>query len=233
MKSIHDVVRVKEPYTGKPAYDTLPRSSLIDRFLDSGVTLEEFENNEFQECGDFSGSPYELSSVAGGKKLDILLKRTGEVSSGPGSASITLEKRITLAVNSGVLEIEYKFTNSGSTIMEAVFGSEWNINLLGGGHNESAYYRVAGRELEDERLDSRGEIDGVQQLSLGNTYLDIEMELRLDRPLKIWRFPVESISNSEGGVEQVYQCSCVVILLPLKIGPGESAVFKYSWHVWK
>ena len=233
VKSIHDVVRVKQSYTGKPAYDTLPRSSLIDRFLNHWVTLEEFENNEFQECGDFSGRPYELSSVVGGKKLDILLKRTGEISGGPGSTSIVLEKRITLAVNSGVLEIEYKFTNSGSTIMEAVFGSEWNINLLGGGHNESAYYRVAGRELEDERLDSRGEIDGVQQLSLGNTYLDIEMELRLDRQLKIWRFPVESISNSEGGVEQVYQCSCVVILVPLKIGPGESAVFKYNWHVWK
>ena len=101
VKSIHDVVRVKQSYTGKPAYDTLPRSSLIDRFLNHWVTLEEFENNEFQECGDFSGRPYELSSVVGGKKLDILLKRTGEISGGPGSTSIVLEKRITLAVNSG------------------------------------------------------------------------------------------------------------------------------------
>jgi alpha-amylase len=231
VKSIHDIVRVKTPYTGKPVYDTLPRSSLIDRFLDSGVTLENFENNEFQECGDFSGSPYELSSVTGGKKLDILLKRTGDISNGQVSVRIILEKRITLIVNSGVLEIEYKFTNSGDSIIETVFGSEWNINLLGGGHNESAYYRVTGQELEDERLDSRGEIEGVQQLLLGNTNLNIEMALRLDRPLKIWRFPVESISNSEGGVEQVYQCSCVVILLPLKIGPGQSTAFRYSWNV--
>ena len=231
VKSIHDIVRVKTPYTGKPAYDTLPRSSLIDRFLDSGVTLENFESNEFHECGDFSGRPYELSSVTGGQKLDILLKRTGEISSGQVRVPIILEKRITQAVNSGVLEIEYKFTNSGDSAMETVFGSEWNINLLGGGHNESAYYRVMGRELEDERLDSHGEIDGVQQLLLGNTNLNIEMALRLDRPLKIWRFPVESISNSEGGVEEVYQCSCVVILLPLKIGPGQSEVFHYSWNV--
>ncbi|MCX6005935.1 MAG: DUF1926 domain-containing protein, partial [Chloroflexi bacterium] len=129
--------------------------------------------------------------------------------------------------------IEYKFTNSGDSVIETVFGSEWNINLLGGGHNESAYYRVRDQELEDERLDSRGEIGGVQKLLLGNTNLNIEMALQLDRPLKIWRFPVESISNSEGGVEQVYQCSCVVILLPLKIGPGQSEVFHYSWNVRK
>ena len=233
VKSIHDIVRVKVPYTGKPVYDTLPRSSLIDRFLDSGVTLENFENNEFQECGDFSGRPYELSSVAGGKKLDILLKRTGEVSNGPDRVRLILEKRITLAVNSGVLEIEYKFTNSGDSIIETIFGSEWNINLLGGGHNESAYYHVMDQELENERLDSHGEIGGVQQLLLGNTNLNIEMALRLDRPLKIWRFPVESISNSEGGVEEVYQCSCVVILLPLKIGPGQSEVFHYCWNIRK
>ncbi len=66
----------------------------------------------------------------------------------------------------------------------------------------------------------RGEIEDVRELFLGNTNLKIEMRLSLDRPLTVWRFPVESISNSEGGVEEVYQCSCVVILLPLKIEPG-------------
>ncbi len=117
--------------------------------------------------------------------------------------------------------------------VDTIFAGEWNINLLGGGHNEGAYYRVEGRDIEDAHLDSRGEIRDAAELIMGNRYLGIEMALRLDRPLTIWRFPVECVSNSEGGVEKVYQCSCVVILLPLIIAPGQEASFNYSWQVIK
>ncbi|MBN1375380.1 MAG: DUF1926 domain-containing protein [Dehalococcoidia bacterium] len=230
VKSIHDVVRVKQPDTGKPVYDNMPRSSLLDRFLETSVTPADFERNEFTDCGDFADGTYDFSAQGGGKKLDLILQREGGIKCGDSIRSISIEKKISLEVNSGVIGIDYKFTNKGNEVIDTLFGSEWNINLLGGGHNPNAYYRVDGREIEDERLDSRGEIAGVDRLILGNTCLDIELALELDRPLNIWRFPVESISNSEGGVEQVYQCSCVVILLPLKIGPGQSGTFHYSWH---
>jgi alpha-amylase len=233
VKSIHDVIRMKQPYTGQPAYDTLPRSSLIDRFLDRNVMLDSFEKNQFADAGDFSGKAYEFSADAGGQSLSMLLKRRGQVTAGQANWSITVEKKVTLSLRSGVVAIDYRFINNSGSVIETIFGSEWNINLLGGGHNESAYYRVTGQELEDGRLDSRGEIDDVRELFMGNTYLGIEMRLSLDRPLKLWRFPVESISNSEGGVEQVYQCSCVVILLPLKIEPGQAAAFHYNWNIEK
>jgi 4-alpha-glucanotransferase len=233
VKSIHDVVRMKEKYSGKPAYDRLPRSSLIDRFIEHRVTLDNLEKNEFTECGDFSGRPYEYSIDTAGKNLNILLKRVGEISTGAGHAHVLLEKKVTMAFDSQTLEISYKFTNQSSSKIEAVFGSEWNFNLLGGGHNEAAYYRVVGQELADAHLDSRGEIDGVQQLSLVNEQLKIGIRLKLDRRLTVWRFPVESISNSEGGVESVYQASCIIVLLPLSIEAGKATEFHYSWNVEK
>ena len=172
------------------------------------------------DAGDFSANPYEFSADAGGQSLGMLLKRSGQVTCGQAAMKISLEKKLTLSLRSGIVSVDYRFINNSDSVVETIFGSEWNINLLGGGHNESAYYRVTGQQLEDVRLDSRGEIDNVRELFMGNTNLNIEIRLSLDRPLTVWRFPVESISNSEGGVEEVYQCSCVVILLPLKIEAG-------------
>jgi 4-alpha-glucanotransferase len=233
IKSIHDVVRTKEKFDGKFVYDRMPRSSLVDRFIEHRVTLDNFERNEFSECSDFSCRPYECSFDPEGKKLNVILRRIGEVSTGVAHAHIAVEKRIALAYDSENLDIAYKFTNQSGMKIETIFGSEWNINLLGGGHNESAYYRVPGFDLVDKHLDSRGEIHGVQQLFLGNTNLNIEISLQLDRPLTVWRFPIDCISNSEGGVEKVYQASCIVVLLPLSIESGKEAEFRYSWNVEK
>jgi hypothetical protein len=47
----------------------------------------------------------------------------------------------------------------------------------------------------------------------------------------LWRFPVESISNSEGGIEKIYQESCLVMLLPLDLPPGGIAKFNLAWQV--
>lgn len=233
VRSIHDVVRIKEKNSEKPVYDRLPRSSLIDHFMERGVTLDNFEKNEFADCGGFSCGPYEFSINVEGKSFSIILRRTGDVTTGVSHAYIKLEKKVTLAFDSRSLEVVYKFSSQSSSAFEMVFGSEWNINLLGGGHNEAAYYRVEGQKLADPRLDARGCINGVQRLFMGNGLLKIEMCLKLDRPLTIWRFPVESISNSEGGVERVYQASCVVILLPLVIEAGKEIEFRYSWSVGK
>jgi hypothetical protein len=37
----------------------------------------------------------------------------------------------------------------------------------------------------------------------------------------LWRFPVETVSNSESGAERVYQCSCTLLSWPLQLEPGQ------------
>jgi alpha-amylase len=232
--SIHESIRVKDADIADwIIYDDLPRSSLVDRFLDVQVTLEDYSRNSFTDAGDFAGRPYEfaVSSVDG--SLDVVLKRQGTVQAGHTRAGLVLEKSVALTQSAGSLHIAYRFINEGDVAVDTTFAGEWNINLLGGGHNDGAYYRVDGRDIDDTHLDSRGEIRDAAELIMGNRSLGIELALRLDRPLTLWRFPVECVSNSEGGVEKVYQCSCVVILLPLIIAPGCEASFNYSWQVIK
>jgi alpha-amylase len=232
--SIHDAIRVKDADIADwLIYDNLPRSSLIDRLLDKQVALEDYSRNSFTDAGDFAGRPYEFAVNSKDNTLSVLLKRRGTVRTGHSTAVLALEKTVTLGQSPGSLHIAYRFINESDVPVDTVFAGEWNINLLGGGNNPGAYYRVEGRDIGDAHLDSRGEVKDVVELIMGNSGLGIELALRLDRPLTLWRFPVECVSNSECGVEKVYQCSCVVILLPLTIAPGQEASFSYSWQVTK
>ena len=232
--SIHEAIRVKDAdIVDWLIYDDLPRSSLVDRFLDKQVTLVDYYRNSFTDAGDFAGHPYEFAVNSTDGTLDVLLKRQGTVHIGHSTAELALGKTVTLNQSAGSLHIGYRFINESDVPVETIFAGEWNINLLGGGHNPGAYYRVEGRDIGDLHLDSRGEIMEAAELVMGNSHLGIELALRLDRPLTLWRFPVECVSNSEGGVEKVYQCSCVVILLPLMLAPGQEVSFNYSWQVVK
>jgi len=212
-------------------YDRLPRSSLIDRFLYHQVKMMDYRKNIFDDRGVFAGQPYLCRVVPGINSLKIELEREGAVLSSHNTCGLTLSKNITLERNDGSLRIDYRFENTGDISIDTLFAGEWNINLLGGGRNEAAYYRMEGKEIADAHLDSSGEIEDVERLIMGNRYLGFELDLEIDRPLTIWRYPVESISNSEAGLEKVYQCSCVVMLLPLTLEPGRTASYNYIWRV--
>jgi len=233
IKSIHDVVRVKDLglAPGDLVYDSLPRSGLIDCFVETGMTLERWERNDVELPNEFAGRPYECTVDSTEKALAVRLKRAGHVKSGDDRVELLLEKTIRMPNKEERLEVGFRFTNKGGKPLSTVFASEWNINLLGGGHNDSACYVVEGRELEDDHLDSRGELKDIKGLALANKNLRIELALELDRPLTVWRLPVECVSNSEGGIEMVYQASCLVVLLPLELEPGKKAEFSYTWSL--
>ncbi len=232
VRSIHDGVKIKDSDVADwLIYDRLPRSSLIDRFLDRQVKMMDYRKNSFDDRGNFAGQPYLCRVVPQVDGLKIELEREGAVLSPHNTCGLTLNKNITLERNDGSLRIDYRFKNTGDISIDTLFAGEWNINLLGGGRNEAAYYRIEGREIADAHLDSSGEIGDVDRLIMGNRYLGFELELEIDRPLTIWRYPVESISNSEAGLEKVYQCSCVLMLLPLALEPGRTASYNYIWRV--
>ncbi|MBN1689637.1 MAG: DUF1926 domain-containing protein [Dehalococcoidia bacterium] len=234
VRSIHDGVKIKDGDVAEwLIYDRLPRSSLIDSFLDSQVKMMDYRKNIFDDRGDFAGQPYLCRVVPEINSLKIELEREGAVLSLHNTCGLTLSKNIILERNDGSLRIEYRFENTGHISIDTLFAGEWNINLLGGGRNGAAYYRIEGREIGDAHLDSSGEIEDVDRLIMGNRYLGFELELEIERPVTIWRYPVESISNSEAGLEKIYQCSCVVIVLPLIIEPGRTASFNYMWRVIK
>ena len=221
--SIHDLIRVKDKdCAGHLVYDSYPRSSLIDHFFDAAVNLEQFVNGSYVELGDFTNQPYDFGVKKKKDGLVILLRRNGTLQTRSGGLPFQVEKQIGLSDGPDGISINYRLKNIGQLPVQAIFGSEWNINLLGGGHNEKAYYRVPGMSLDDGHLDSQGEFKKMEKIVLGNRNLGFELELAAKPELGLWRFPVESVSNSEGGIELIYQESCLVFLLPLNLAAGDT-----------
>jgi hypothetical protein len=230
--SIHDKITVKDKDILRYLiYDKYPRSSLVDHFFEPTTKLEEFTNQSYKELGNFVAEPYEFSVQQKSGELKILFWRSGMVHSQSGNLPFVVRKEIRLVSGEEKVHITYRLQNGSDSSIQAVFGSEWNLNLLGGGHNEQAYYRVPGISLEDSHLDSRGELIEVDEIVLGNLNLGVELELTVKPKVGFWRFPVESVSNSEGGIELIYQESCLVFLLPLDLPPGGTAELGLHWQV--
>ncbi len=228
----HTTVRVKEEGLDRFLnYDPYRRACMIDHFLGPGTTLEAFSKGRYNEEGDFICGAYQAEMDAtGNDAFHVVLERDGHITTETERKPVRVSKRLTLKPGLSDFRVLYTVQNTGDTAISAVFGSEWNVNLLGGGHNPSAYYKVAGHELEDAALDSTGEVRNVRELAVGNSWLDIEMTLKTDHEATFWRFPIETVSGSEAGFERTYQGSCILLQWLLTLPPGESVDIELEWN---
>lgn len=71
------------------------------------------------------------------------------------------------------------------------------------------YYDEEGMALG--RLGSQQVLSEQSRFGLVDEWLGLDTSLEFSRPTGIWAFPVETVSQSEGGFELVHQ-SCAVVL---------------------
>ena len=121
------------------------------------------------------------------------------------------------------LDLTVTVENRSGRRLQALLGLEWTLTMLGGGGNPSAWWEVDGARAGH---DSRGAAVNVSQLAQGNDYIGIALATTVSRPATAWWAPVETVSNSEGGFERVYQGSGLLLSWPLALAAGE------SWTVW-
>jgi len=230
VRTIHDGIQIKEQGLRRHLhYDRYRRACMIDHFLSADTTLRKFIRCSYRELGDFVDQAYECMVKEEGWGLRIRLNRDGHLKYNRRLLPFRVEKEMGLISGKDEVKVKYTLTNTGNTTIESIFGMEWNINLLGGGHNGQAYYGVPGLQLDDWHLDSVGELFDIEELTLGNRQLGIEILLKVNQKVRLWRFPVEAICNSEAGLERVYQGSCLVLLLPFRLCPGDKLRLGLSW----
>jgi 4-alpha-glucanotransferase len=223
--SPHTFVRTKEPDLDRYlVYDRYRRLSLIDHFLPPGATLPDFAQAQFEEMGNFVEQPYNTEVQQDNKGITITLSRDGLVRR-PGALGplpVHLSKNIFIPLGEEKLLVRYVIENKGQTRLQTRFASEWNINLLGGGGNDQAYYHVEGHELDNERFDSTGEVTPVRNLHIGNLWIQQDMGFSISEAATLWRFSIETVTGSEAGFERNHQGSCLTLLWPLLLESGES-----------
>ena len=100
---------------------------------------------------------------------------------------------------------------------------EWNLNLLGGGHNPAAWYETRRRRTSELPTTSPARWTRVRPIAFGNDYEGVRVVARREPAARLTWYPVETVSNSEAGFERVYQGSCAALPLAGVAGPGERA----------
>ena len=134
--------------------------------------------------------------------------RYGNVCTESKSIPVYLEKKIFLEQAKPELQIDYMIKNLAESRYSFWFGSEFDFALLAGDAPDR-YFVFPGHTLEDAKLRSIGEIASTKEAQLKDEWLGISVSVKVDGPATFWRFPIETVSQSESGFERIYQSSVV------------------------
>lgn len=201
--SIHDrVVFKQEGLDQRVQYDHYNRNSLVDHFFPNDVSLESVISGSAQELGDFVNSTYEARVRRNPDRIQIQMSRDGVAD----NANIRITKGVTLAANGSTLEIAYMLENLPPE-RTFHFGVEFNIAGMPGGADDRYFFDG------DEQLGQLGtHLDrrDVARLGLHDEYLGLRVNLAANQATNFWAFPIETVSQSEGGFELVHQSVAVI-----------------------
>lgn len=190
-------------------YDRFRRKSLVDHFFDLETGLEQVADGAAMERGDFASGIYEASIRRNPGRIQVLLSRAGNAWGIP----FRMSKAITLDAASGVLELAYRLEDLPADFRQHL-AVEFNFAGLPA-QAEGRFFRDAGgRNLG--HLGSRLDLATADFIGLVDDWLDIAVGLEIGLPTNgrtagLWTFPIESVSQSEGGFELVHQS---VVVMP-------------------
>jgi 4-alpha-glucanotransferase len=202
------------------SYDAYHRFSLIDHFLAPDTGLTTFSNAKYKESGDFTNKPYTFLPKRRANEVGLTMVRNGEVEKVP----VSVDKNISISAKQSIINIEYKVTNQGEERDEFWFGIEFNLSMLSG-DSKDRYYKIKGEDLKDKKLASIGECKNVTLVSVVDGWSGFDVSLELSKPALLWRFPVETLSQSETGQDENYQSSVLFPSWRMRLGAKE------SWNV--
>lgn len=218
--SIHDVHAAKERnLDAYLVYDAQPRASLLDHFLDSHVDLVSFSRSDYRERGDFVTGIYDLETERSADAGLLTFHRTGRVDTPGGGTDLTVTKLVRISTGTPGIEVRYTIQPQQAPF-GGLFAVESVFSLLAG-NAPDRYFSFPDRDLAERHLASTGAEEGVGAFSMVDDWLDVAIHFRLEPDALLWRFPIETVSNSESGFERIYQGSAVVPVWKLDLTTGE------------
>jgi alpha-amylase len=223
--SIHDRVRFKEEgLQDKLIYDRLDRYSFMDHCLASSNTFEGFKSGAQEELISFEGQPYQWESwddPIDSQAPFALRLRQESVTDHSGEMRLAVQKIYRFDPKKAALEVSYNLHNKGESSLDFIWVVEHNFTLLAGDAADRTYVLPEGG-LEDSRMVSEGVLPDIQTLGMRDEYFGFELQLKYSPAVEFWRFPVETVSQSEEGFESVYQGSCLAGCWRISLEPGQT-----------
>ena len=217
--SIHEMVTTKEiGLADLLFYDAYERRSGLVRLLPLDTTPDAWATAQATELGDAVDGAFVIDSLEPDR---LVTSRDGLVDTPDGPASVRFVKELLLGGDrrSPTLELTVTLQNRSDRPLRALLGLEWTLTMLGGGGNPAAWWEIDGERIgHDTTVTSTH----VTEYAQGNDYVGISVAAVVSRAAGVWIAPVETVSNSEGGFERVYQGSGLLLSWPLDLAAGGS-----------
>jgi hypothetical protein len=214
--SIHEAIRVKEPgLAARLRYDAYERRSGLIRALPLDATPASWAAGGGTDLGD----PAAPASVVSLEPRRLVTSSMFPVDGVP--VTVTRMLRLGGGRMDPSLDLEVVLDSGDrARTLKARIGLEWALTMLGGGGNPAAWWQV-GEDAEARTAhDSAGSAPAVAAISQGNDWLGVVVTSSPDPAADAWWAPIETISNSEGGFERVYQGSALLLSWVIELAPG-------------
>jgi alpha-amylase len=183
-------------------YDPYLRKSLLDHFYEPATSLEQVATCRERELGDFVTGIYESRVHTTGTEVVLTLERAGQVAGTP----VRITKEIRLRAGADALEVRYLLENVARTPVR--FAVEFNFAGMAAGADDRYFYHDGQRR--SGQLQMLQDLRETDRIGLVDEWLGLDVSLTLSKQGAIWAFPVQTVSQSEGGFELVHQSTAVV-----------------------
>jgi alpha-amylase len=184
-------------------YDHHPRKSLVDHFFEVDATLDDLLAGDRREQGDFVTGTYLAKLVRDRGTVALVMERPGLAD----GRDVRIRKTVAMAAGTAGLSVDYEIEGipAGACLHFAV---ELNLAAMAGHADDRYYADPSGNRLG--LLDARLDLPHSAGLGLTDEWLDLRVDLAWSRSGGLWCFPIQTVSQSEGGFERVYQSSAIL-----------------------
>ena len=229
--SIHDLVIQKEPGLARfLVTDGYRRTSFLDRFYLPGSKLDDLRAGGDGDIGNLWKMAYRLEAFEGGHdkpRMVAKLAATGLLRLPGGDLPIGVEKSYRLERGQKRVSVTYRLGNPGDRALEVIFAPELNVTLLAG-DNDERFYELAEGPKTRLRLNHRGVHPNLEVVRLCEVWAGFKLEVGAKQPFELWCYPIETVSQSEGGFERTYQGSCLLLRTPVALAPKGEVELNFS-----
>lgn len=229
--SIHDRHTAKEEgLENHLIYDPYRRAGNIPHFFSPDCSLESFRTKPHNDLSAFWKTSFQASMRSSAKPFGFVLEGQDCLVSDQHNIPVQIRQEWTYNKRDKAWRVCYQLTNLGKPSWSGRFGVEfgWSLNA---GNTFDRYYLVNGQQPKQAQLASIAEVQGVETVALVEEWWGVMVELTFKKPALLWRFPIETVSNSEGGFERSYQSSVVLPIWEVVLKPNQTVTTELQLSV--
>ncbi|MBN1592801.1 MAG: DUF1926 domain-containing protein [Candidatus Coatesbacteria bacterium] len=211
--SIHDRQReVSERILKNLHYDWHPKMSFLDHFLPLGTDLACIRDSRYRDLGDFVKTSFEVDTTCSDRTAIVRFKRKGALYPGHIPQPLKLGKRFAIERTGSKINCDYRIDYEGQESVEAIFAVEFSFACYGEG--DDCQFTDDGNNWQ--MLGETARLKGAKAVRLSDPYRGFSILLSFDVEADIFRFPLQTVSQSESGFELIKQATTVLVQWPLK-----------------